>query len=157
MCWARIMAGVLLVCRFGTFLCNCDKERHGLSLYARSPSLWAHLMADKDVLTNQEYEMNRQVCMCVCTCAHRYLHMSVLLVHSVMNTPPQPPPQPIFPTSNQRHLKLWEEYFLRHDSSSLTSHSWRRDVDPRDRQSAVAVVSLSLQCRDVGWDQQNSC
>lgn len=47
--------------RFGTFLCNCDRERHDLSLYARSPSLWAHLMADRDPLLNQEYSSSKQV------------------------------------------------------------------------------------------------
>ena len=49
------------ICRFGTFLCNCDKERHDISLYARSPSLWAHLMADKEPLLNPDFSPKTQV------------------------------------------------------------------------------------------------
>lgn len=56
-----IITASLVLFRFGTFLCNCDKERHDLSLYARSPSLWAHLMADSEALTNPDYSPNKQV------------------------------------------------------------------------------------------------
>ena len=49
------------MCRFGTFLCNCDKERHKLSLYATTASIWAHLMAEKDKLINPEYVPSKQV------------------------------------------------------------------------------------------------
>ena len=50
--------------------------------------------------------------------------------------------QPIIPTTNLRHLKLWEEYFLRHDSSSITSHGWRRGSLSKDSQNAPMVVSV---------------
>lgn len=72
---------------FGTFLCNCDKERHDMSLYARTTSLWAHLSAIRESLVN----------------------------HSYVETA-----DPIYPTHNVRRLRLWDEYFLRYDSTTYS-------------------------------------
>ena len=130
----------LLVAWFGTFLCNCDKERHDLSLYARSPSLWAHLMADKDALLNHNYFPNRQVRRQCALANGNHLYACMHLIG-----------QPIISTTNLRHLKLWEEYFLRHDSSSITSHGWRQGSVSKDRQNAPMVVSVCVHvCMCVG-------
>ena len=56
---------VLLYCRFGTFLCNCDKERHDLVMYARTISLWAHIEAEREKFLNPDYCVSIEVCVCV--------------------------------------------------------------------------------------------
>lgn len=38
--------------RFGTFLCNCEKQRADVDLRARTTSLWAHLNAQADRFRN---------------------------------------------------------------------------------------------------------
>jgi len=55
----------LLYHRFGTFLCNCDRERHDLVLYARTVSVWAHIMAEREKFLNPDYSMTTDVCVCM--------------------------------------------------------------------------------------------
>ena len=50
-------------------------------------------------------------------------------------------PTCIFPTTNLRHLKLWEEYFLRHDSSLLGTQDFCRVSETRFRQNSHRPVS----------------
>ncbi|CAI8000495.1 Myotubularin-related protein 1 [Geodia barretti] len=46
---------------FGTFLCNCDRERHNLSLYATTLSLWAHIDTDLHSMLNSDFTETKKV------------------------------------------------------------------------------------------------
>ena len=45
----------LFSARFGTFLCNCDRERTTLDVAHRTPSLWAHMNGQRARFTNHFY------------------------------------------------------------------------------------------------------
>lgn len=45
----------VFACRFGTFLCNCDRERRQLALQQRTPSVWAMIAAKRDDFVNPLY------------------------------------------------------------------------------------------------------
>ena len=124
-CWLTCEDYLIKLYRFGTFLCNCDKERHDLSLYARTPSLWAHLSAMSESFTNSSYVETHKVSILIIICVHmcdtcmfytvtkfnsKGCYSCKIYVSSL---------QPIFPTSNIRRLRLWEEYFLRYDYTAL--------------------------------------
>ena len=71
--------------RFGTFLCNCDKERHNLSLYATTTSIWAHLLAEKEKYINPDFVWSKQVqCMYV-----KVRHC--VIIHTLSNNTISPP------------------------------------------------------------------
>jgi myotubularin-related protein 9 len=43
---------------YGTFLGNCQKERHQLQLASRTVSLWTHIFSNQSTFTNPLYEPN---------------------------------------------------------------------------------------------------
>ena len=55
--------------------------------------------------------LTRTLCVCVCVCVWSFSLQ----------------PTCIFPSSNLRHLKLWEEYFLRYDNSQAENQTYRRE------------------------------
>ena len=78
--------------RFGTFMCNCDKERYDLSLYATTASLWAHLIAEKDKFINLEYTFTEQVRNIIIGC----IHSENGIPSCCFSLPPSPHPPPPF-------------------------------------------------------------
>ena len=76
-------------------MCNCDKERYDLSLYATTASLWAHLIAEKDKFVNPEYVFTKQVgsVHIIIACSHA-VSLSLFLSpgHLPHHQHPQTPP-----------------------------------------------------------------
>ena len=122
-------------------MCNCDKERYDLSLYATTASLWAHLIAEKDKFINLEYTFTEQVHNIIIGCIHSEngipsccfsLPLSLSLSLSL---------QAIFPITNIRRLRLWEEYFLRYDFTTYTLRGGRQVEDNTADHSPSMIVS----------------
>lgn len=88
----------LYSCKYGTFLCNSEKERMGMAfichnivsltcdlldnkLPERTSSLWAHILANETLYTNLSYMQEAR---------------------------------PLTPIYETQHLQLWKSYYLRH-------------------------------------------
>jgi hypothetical protein len=52
--------------RFGTFMCNNDKQRNDEAKSLSTISLWAHLDNIRDAFTNENYLPNDEVCDACC-------------------------------------------------------------------------------------------
>ena len=49
------------VFRFGTFLCNCDKDRTSKNVFSKTVPLWVHIAAIKHTLLNPQYHLTNEV------------------------------------------------------------------------------------------------
>ena len=74
--------------KFGTFLCNCDRERHTLDLRNRTPSLWAYMSSMRSEFTNTLFRPQSE--------------------REVSSIPLIPPVSSVL-----RNMILWSEYYLR--------------------------------------------
>lgn len=121
-------------------MCNCDKERYDLSLYATTASLWAHLIAEKERFINPEYVFTKQV---GSTHTHNHVnyHTLVLLLSLSLFLSLSLSLQAIFPITNIRRLRLWEEYFLRYDFTTYTLRGGRQVEDNTADHSPSVIVS----------------
>lgn len=68
------IADELYSCRYGTFLCNCEKERLDAGLAGRTNSLWASMLSRERELRNPFYDRTVRACVhdapCTSECAH---------------------------------------------------------------------------------------
>lgn len=60
-----VIAEHVTSCRFGTFLCNCDRERAEQDLKSRTVSLWSFLRLNRNSFVSLVYRRPNQLSMAV--------------------------------------------------------------------------------------------
>ncbi len=81
---------------------------------------------------------------------------------SCCKTHPSLPFQSIFPITNLRRLRLWEEYFLAYDFTALAQHNRSHDIDstPFGDSEVVGDAEDTWSSRGVVWmsdEQTHDC
>eukprot|EP01062_Namystynia_karyoxenos_P056650 TRINITY_DN4757_c0_g1_i1.p1 TRINITY_DN4757_c0_g1~~TRINITY_DN4757_c0_g1_i1.p1 ORF type:complete len:823 (+),score=231.08 TRINITY_DN4757_c0_g1_i1:89-2470(+) len=86
-------------CRWGTFLCNSDRERRREGIKERTVSLWEEV--------DRLVELERQGA------------SPLRLLNPQWRPPPPGAARALCPSCNARQLRLWEAYYLRHDGDAV--------------------------------------
>ncbi|XP_061763303.1 myotubularin-related protein 7-like isoform X2 [Nerophis ophidion] len=106
-------------CQYGTFLCNCQKERKDMRLHKRSHSVWPQLWQDRADFTNLLYKAELSQCQGVLrpnTSPYCFKMWKGLYNHAERSTPPRQSPADFLTAVREESQQLEEE---------LTNHQER--------------------------------